>query len=89
MSKTRTDSGDGPYCEETPGTHGRLYVMESGRLWCPVTAALFGEARWDERKRTFVPGPLVVRPYISPLRKEARKEPQPELPALEVELDGD
>jgi hypothetical protein len=82
----KVDHGDGPQCPE-PGAHGRLYVMDSGKLYCPVSAALFSEQVYDEDLRTFVAGPMVVKPYISPLRREARKEPQPTLPELEVELE--
>lgn len=32
--------GDGPACPESED-HGKLYVMQSGNLWCPVSQAIF------------------------------------------------
>lgn len=53
----KTDFGDGPPCPED-GNHGKTYVM-GDYLWCPVTQALWGEARYDEDTKTFVVGASV------------------------------
>lgn len=60
MNKTNTrhEAGDGPPCAED-GEHGKTYVMSSGRLWCPVSNALFDKATYDEDARAFIPGSLV------------------------------
>lgn len=48
----------GPPCPEAGADH-KLYVTGAGRLWCPVTQAVYAPSRFSEEARGFVAGALL------------------------------
>lgn len=63
------DLGDGPACPEEGG-HGKTYSdAKTGRLWCPVSQAIFAPATYDEDGRAFVTGKILRAGYLRPAVK--------------------